>query len=450
MPSLIDKTVHVIGGGMAGSEAAWQLAELGIAVKLHEMKPKKFSPAHKLPGMAELVCSNSFGSVKPTTGSGMLKAEMTALNSFILKTALQFAVPAGTAIAVERVGFSAAVTKQIEKHPHIEIVYDEVVQIDPTQTTIVATGPLTSEALAKSITDLLGEQFLFFYDAVSPIVAADSLDLSQLFFASRYDDQDDYLNIPLNQQQYDQFIDGILAADKVPLHNFEEPKFFEACLPMDVLAARGRETLAFGSMKPVGLSDPKTGERPYAVIQLRRENFPTTMYSLVGCQNKLKWPAQEALFRTLPGLAEAKFVRLGSVHRNTFIHSPSCLNLDLSLRQYPNVYIAGQISGVEGYLESAAIGLMAGLYCGHKLLGRPLSPLPRQTILGSLIHYICNGSPVSKEFQPMNCNLALLPSASESPAFNDAPKGRRHRQARRENAAERAATAIADWVSLTS
>lgn len=445
------RIVRIIGAGMAGCEAAWQLAERGIKVELYEMKPKRFSPAHKLPGFAELVCSNSFGSTKPATGSGILKQEMQALGSFILRHGLAHAVPAGMALAIERVGFSEAVTQQLRSHANITVINEEVDSIDTDIPTIVATGPLTSDKLAAAIGKLVGDKFMFFYDAISPIIAADSLDMSKLFFASRYAAQqivdgeikeEDYLNIPLSKEQYYTLIDDLKAAEKVPLHDFENPNYFEACLPMDVLAARGVETLAHGALKPVGLVNPHSSERPYAVIQLRRENLPTTMYSMVGCQNKLKWPEQEKVFRKLPGLENAKFVRLGSVHRNTYIHAPSLLNSDLSLRQYPNVYMAGQISGVEGYMESAAIGMMSGIYCAHRLLGNPLSPLPRTSIIGALIHYLCNGAPNSDSFQPMNCNFSLLPTNTEQPKI-------RSRQARRENKGASAQEALASWMQTS-
>lgn len=443
MHSTATPTVKIIGGGLAGSEAAWQLARLGLRVVVHEMKPKKFSAAHKLPGFAELVCSNSFGSTKLSTGSGLLKQELELLGSLILQLGKQHSVPAGGALGIERVGFSAAVTETLQQHPNITIVHEEVGEIDPEQPTIIATGPLTSDALAQGIGKLLGDKFLFFYDAVSPIIAADSLKMDEVSWASRYDDKEgDYLNIPLSRHAYYAFIEAIRTAQKVPLHPFEEPKYYEACLPMDVLAERGVETLAHGAMKPVGLEKLrcKDGSAPYAVIQLRRENFPTTMFSMVGCQNKLKWPEQERIFRTLPGLSEAKFARLGSVHRNTFIHSPSLLNPDLSLRAFPKVRFAGQVSGVEGYMESAATGLMAGLFCARQLLGQPLPALPEETILGALIHYLCNGSPVSKEFQPMNCNFSLL----KPPA--GIRGGRRRRSERREASAEDSKAAMNSWL----
>lgn len=407
-------SVHVVGAGLSGCEAAWQLAEMGFEVLLFEMKPLQFSPAHELPGFAELVCSNSLGSLKPSTGSGLLKQEMQTLGSLILKTAHAHQVPAGNALAINRDEFSAAITEQLTRHPNIHIIHQEYQQIDPQQPTILATGPLTADALAKNLAKLIGQKFLHFYDAIAPVVELESLDLSPLFWGARYDTSNqDYLNVPLEKTQYEALMDGILQADKVPLHDFEKPNYFEACLPLDVLAARGRQTLAFGAWKPVGLINPHTGKRPYAVIQLRRENHPTTMLSMVGCQNKLKWPAQEALFRQLPGFANVRFVRLGAVHRNTYLDAPKLLHWDLSLRQHPNIYITGVLAGVEGYLESAATGLAAALYCGKRLLQQPMVAMPATSILGALLQHLCHGP---EHFQPMNCNFALLPPLAPSDA----------------------------------
>ena len=442
MTASAQRVVNVVGAGLAGSEAAWQLANQGIHVQLYEMKPATRSAAHKTDGFAELVCSNSFGSTNEISASGLLKKEVQLLDSLILKCAQANAVPAGQALAVDRLSFSQDVTNALQSHHRIKIIGEEVDALNLSVPTIVATGPLTTSKLTKYLRQLIGDDLLYFYDAIAPVIAADTIDLAEVFFGSRYgnsldDVDDDYLNIPLSQEAYASFVQELKAAGKVTAHGFEEQKYFEACLPIDVLAERGDDTLAFGPLKPVGFRDPKTGRRPAAVIQLRRENSPTTMYSMVGCQNRLKWPEQKRIFRNLPGLAEADFVRLGSLHRNTYIKSPGLVNWDMSVKGAPNLYFAGQVSGVEGYLESTASGLAVGRYCAMKLLGRPLSPLPTSTMLGALLDYVYRG-PQSNNFQPMNSNFALLPVI-------DSPPGRKNRWQRRALMVERATRDILHW-----
>ena len=440
---MIDHTVRVVGAGLAGVEAAWTLASLGVPVQLHEMKPERFSPAHKSEDFAELVCSNSLGSMKAGTASALLKSELALLGSLVFEAALGSAVPAGGALAVERQGFGAKITKAIKNHEKISIVRAEVRSLPRGCPVIVASGPLTAEALAEEVRRLVGDKLMYFYDAIAPVIALDSIDMTELYWGARYQPHSkDYLNIPLTREQYLEMVNDLIEAEKVPLHDFEEPNYFESCLPIDVLAARGEKTLSFGPLKPVGLANPKSSQRPYAVVQLRRENYPTTMLSMVGCQNKLKYGEQKRIFRKLPGLAKADFVKLGSVHRNTYLHSPSLLNCDLSLRSDPNILFAGLLTGVEGYLESAAMGLLAAINLGCRLLGESIEPPPRCSMLGSLLHYISTPRQAGQPFQPINSNFALLP-----PLTDAAPTGRKGRAARRAMQSELALSAMQIWAA---
>lgn len=404
-----NKKVVVIGAGIAGSEASWQIAQQGIEVELYEMRPARPTAAHKTENFGELVCSNSFGSDSPGSASRILKDEVQSMGSLILDLARFCAVPAGASLAVDRTQFSQMITERLSSHPLIKIHREEISEIPGDGIVVIATGPLTSDALSFSLGRLLGDQSLYFYDAISPIVAADSLDLSQMFFANRYNKGEtaDFLNIPLNKDQYERFIQDLLAGEVVLPHDFEKEKYFEGCMPIEVIASRGPKTLAFGPMKPVGLPDPKTGKQPYAVIQLRAENRFRTAYNLVGFQTKLRYKEQERIFRTLPGLQEAEFLRLGSMHRNTFIDSPKHLLPTLQLRQNPRIFLAGQITGTEGYLESSAGGLFAGINAARLLNGLEPLVLPQTTMLGALLFSITDGSRSS--FQPLNVNMGLLP-----------------------------------------
>jgi methylenetetrahydrofolate--tRNA-(uracil-5-)-methyltransferase len=400
--------VTIIGGGLAGCEAAWQLLRRGHSVHLCEMKPQKYSPAHKMEHLAELVCSNSFKSNSPDSAPGLLKDEMRKLNSLILSVADQTAVAAGSALAVDRTEFASKVEENLLKQKNFELSRAEITEIPSDNLTIIATGPLTSDALAQSINSLLGGSYLYFYDAIAPIIEADSINMDKVYWASRYDKgTPDYLNCPLSEEEYKRFRQEILDGEKVPAKSFEEVRHFEGCLPIEVLAIRGEDTLAFGPMKPVGLINPHTGNMPYAVVQLRRENTAGSLFNLVGFQTKLTWPAQERIFRLIPGLEKAEFARLGSIHRNTYIHSPSLLKSTLQMKTNPNIFFAGQITGVEGYVESTAMGLLAGLNAAFILEGKQLQPPPPDSAIGALLHYII--SPVSEaNFQPMNINFGIL------------------------------------------
>lgn len=400
--------VNIIGGGLAGCEAAWQLLKRGHAVHLLEMKPQKFSPAHKIEHLAELVCSNSLKSNDPASAPGMLKNEMRVLDSLALNIADQTAVPAGTALAVDRIAFARRMETNLRQQKNFTLSRVEITEIPSHAPTIIATGPLTSDALAQSLSRKLGHSYLYFYDAIAPIVEADSIDMEKVYWGSRYDKgTPDYLNCPLSKEEYLNFHQALLDGDKVAAKSFEDVKHFEGCLPIEVLAARGEDTLAYGPMKPVGLINPHTHVLPYAVVQLRRENTAGTLFNLVGFQTKLTWPAQERIFRMIPGLEQAQFARMGSIHRNTYIHSPSLLTASLQLKKDPNIFFAGQITGVEGYMESAATGLLAGLQAAFILEGKQLSPPPPETALGALVHYITS-SDAAKNFQPMNINFGIL------------------------------------------
>jgi methylenetetrahydrofolate--tRNA-(uracil-5-)-methyltransferase len=404
-----EPVLTVVGGGLAGSEAAWQAAERGVDVTLYEMRPRKTTPAHVSDRLAELVCSNSLGSDLPDRASGVLKAELRALNSLVLACADRARVPAGGALAVDREAFAAEVTHRVEAHPRISVVREEVTAI-PDGPAVVATGPLTSAALAEAIAELTGQEQLYFYDALAPIVSAESIDMSVAFRASRYGKGDaDYINCPMTEGEYGRFVDALLAAEHIPLRDFEREnaQFFEGCLAVEVLAARGREALAFGPLRPVGLIDPRTGERPYAVVQLRQDNLVGTLYNLVGFQTNLRYGEQERVFRLIPGLERAEFVRFGHMHRNTFINSPLLLEPTMAFRGRPGLFFAGQITGVEGYVGSVGSGWVAGVNAARFVLGWEPLELPQTTMLGALCHYVSRAG--SESFQPMKANFGLMP-----------------------------------------
>jgi methylenetetrahydrofolate--tRNA-(uracil-5-)-methyltransferase len=400
--------VRIIGGGLAGAEAAWQLARRGIAVELFEMRPQQMTDAHAGGNLGELVCSNSLRSDSLTAPAGLLKAEMRRLDSLVIRCAEATRVPAGSALAVDREQFSCALTRGVEELPTVRIVRQEVQEIPHDGIVILATGPLTSPALSRDLAARLGEAHLYFYDAISPIVTAESIDMNVAFRAARYDKGgDDYLNLPMTGGEYDHFIGALLGAARVPTHSFERFVPFEGCLPIEEMADRGRETLAFGPMRAVGLIDPRTGRRPYAVVQLRQENREKTLYNLVGFQTKMTYPEQRRVFALIPGLANAEFIRLGSLHRNTFINAPQHLLPTLQWRQRETLFFAGQMTGVEGYIESAATGLLAGINAANLLTGKPLLKPPSTTALGSLLDYITDTE--RQRFQPMNVNFGLIP-----------------------------------------
>ena len=402
-------TVSVIGAGLAGCEAAWALAQAGINVKLYEMKPEKYSPAHKYSGFAELVCSNSLKAARLGSAAGLLKYEMEMLGSLTVPCAKENSVEAGGALAVDREKFSDAVTAKIKSHPLIEVIGGEVTEI-PEGTVIIATGPLTSGAMAERIKELCGEG-LSFYDAAAPIVTYESLDKEKVFYASRYGrGEADYVNCPMNKEEYLAFYEALISAKKVQLKDFETHPFsvYEGCMPIEELARRGVDTMRFGPMKPVGIDDPRTGRRPYAVVQLRRENSEGTLFNLVGFQTNLKFGEQKRVFSMITGLENAEFMRYGVMHRNTFINSPELLNFDFSMRQHPEIYFAGQITGVKGYMESAASGIIAGTAAARKLKGLEPIVLPRETMTGALSAYISD-SFNSGKFQPMGANMGILP-----------------------------------------
>ncbi|RUM59288.1 MAG: FADH(2)-oxidizing methylenetetrahydrofolate--tRNA-(uracil(54)-C(5))-methyltransferase TrmFO [Persephonella sp.] len=400
--------VAVIGGGLAGVEASYRLANEGIKVDLYEMRPKKLTPAHRTGNFAELVCSNSLGGKEITTGAGLLKKEMEMLNSLIVNVGKKYSVPAGGALAVDREKFSKEITEIIENHPNINVIRKEITEIPKDYDfIIIATGPLTSESLAKEIQKLTGEEYLYFYDAIAPTVDAETVDFSKGFWGDRYNKgEGDYFNCVLTEEEYEKFYEELLKGEQVPLKDFERAVFFEGCLPIEEIARRGKQTLLFGPMKPVGLVDPRTNKQPFAVVQLRKENKEGTLLSLVGFQTKLKYPEQKRIFRLIPCLKDATFVRLGSIHRNTFIQSPKVLNPTLQMKKYPNILFAGQITGVEGYIASASTGLVAGLNVARMIKGKEPLIFPETTMIGGLIKYITEPK---KELQPMNPNFALLP-----------------------------------------
>ncbi|HJY80301.1 MAG TPA: methylenetetrahydrofolate--tRNA-(uracil(54)-C(5))-methyltransferase (FADH(2)-oxidizing) TrmFO [Candidatus Binatia bacterium] len=398
--------VTVIGGGLAGSEAAWQLVRRGVAVRLYEMRPVRQTEAHRTDRFAELVCSNSLRSASFTAAVGLLKEEMRRLDSLVMAAADTARVPAGLALAVDRELFSHYITKALTTHPLIEVRHEEV-QALPASVTVVASGPLTSPALAEQLRKLFSSEYLYFYDAISPVVTTESINTNTVFKASRYDHGDDYLNCPLSREEYYRLVDEILAAEKVPEKEFERCIYFEGCLPIEEMARRGKDTLAFGPMKPVGLTDPRTGERPYAVVQLRQDDRAGTLWGLVGFQTKMTYPEQRRVFRLIPGLEQAEFVRLGSLHRNTFIDSPRLLRPTLQFCGRDDLFFAGQMIGVEGYLESAAAGLLAGINAARLVQGAPLLIAPPATALGSLLAYVTHEE--RHDFQPMNVNYGLFP-----------------------------------------
>jgi methylenetetrahydrofolate--tRNA-(uracil-5-)-methyltransferase len=437
----MDERIIIVGGGLAGSEAAWQLARAGVEVALHEMKPRRRSPAHKLDGLAELVCSNSLRSDNPENAVGLLHEELRRLGSLVLEAADATRVPAGDALAVDRERFSALVTRRLAEHPRVHLVHEEVTALpDGPTPAIVATGPLTGDALAEGIARLCGGR-LHFYDAIAPIVSAESVDMSIAYARSRYGkgSGDDYLNLPLDEAQYRAFVAALLAGEKVAPHEFEEPRYFEGCLPIEVMAERGPDVLAYGPMKPVGLEDPRTGRRPHAVVQLRREDEAGTAYNMVGFQTRLTWPEQRRVFREhVPGLASAEFVRLGQIHRNTFIEAPRVLAPDLSHRERPSLFFAGQITGVEGYVESTACGLLAARAVLDRLAARPFRPPPPATAIGALHRHVTGAAhPAGAEYQPTNVVFALFP-----------PLEGRHRgkAARKLAHVERARRDLAAWL----
>ncbi len=407
--------VLIVGGGLAGCEAAWQVVRRGCRVVLMEMRPSATTPAHKTPYLAELVCSNSLKSLSLDTASGLLKREMALLGSLLLEVAWECRVPGGGALVVDREVFARRVTERLEAHPLVEMVREEVAEIPVHRPLVVATGPLTSPAFSRSLARLLGEEYLYFYDAIAPIVLGDSIDYERAFFASRYGKggDEDYLNCPLTEEEYDRFYVALMEAEKVPLRDFEDPRFFSGCMPIEELARRGRETLLFGPMKPVGLKDPRTGRRPFAVVQLRRENGEGTLWNMVGFQTRLKWPEQRRVFGLIPALRGAEFARYGSIHRNTYINSPGLLELSLALKGERGLFFAGQITGVEGYMESAATGILAGINAARLVRGENTVVPPATTMLGALVRYIT--SPDQRAFQPMNANFGLLPPLEAPP-----------------------------------
>ena len=410
----MNNTVKVIGAGLAGCEAAYYLANKGIKVSLYEMKPIKKSPAHKTELFAELVCSNSLKAARIESAAGLLKEEMRRLGSVCLEAADKFSVPAGGALAVEREGFSSYITEKIKSHPNIEVIHQCITEIPKDGVTIIATGPLTDDTLAENIRKNLGSEYLSFYDAAAPIISGDSIDMNFAFYASRYGkgDGDDYINCPLNREEYEAFHSALISAERAPLKDFEtDPNVYEGCMPIEILASRGTDAIRFGPMKPVGLTDPNTGRRPWAVLQLRKENKEGTMYNLVGFQTNLKFGEQKRVFSMIPALKNAEFLRFGIMHRNSFINSPMLLSRNLSLKANPNVFFAGQLSGVEGYMESAASGILSGINAYSYISGNHPLILPKTTMIGAIIDYITDSQ--TKKFQPMGANFGLLPPLNE-------------------------------------
>ncbi len=400
--------VIVIGAGLAGSEAAWQLAQRGIKVKLYEMRPAKSTPAHHTEKFAELVCSNSLRSNQLENAVGLLKEEMRSLGSLIMEYADKNAVPAGGALAVDREKFSQDITDQIKNHPNIEIIYEELVDIPLDEYVIIASGPLTSENLSRSIMKMTENDYFYFYDAAAPIVSYDSIDMTKAFKASRYDKgESDYINCPMTEEEYQLFYQELISAEAVPLKNFEKHIVFEGCMPVETMAARGEMTLLFGPLKPVGLTDPNTGKQPYAVVQLRQDNKEGSLYNIVGFQTHLKWGEQKRVFGLIPGLENAEFVRYGVMHRNTYINSPKLLTLTLQMKEHSNIMFAGQITGVEGYIESASSGLVAGINMSRIFNNQEPIVFPKTTAHGALCHYINDDT--NKNFQPMNVNYGIFP-----------------------------------------
>ena len=420
--------INVIGGGLAGCEAAYQIAKRGIKVKLYEMKPKKFSPAHSNENLAEIVCSNSFKSNLLTNACGLLKEELRMLDSLLIKCADKVSVPAGQALAVDREAFSKLVTKEIKNNPNIEVINEEVTNIEKDAITIIATGPLTSENLSKKILELTGEDELYFYDAAAPIILKESIDFNIAFYGDRYSQEKkkdeteddwkkrqekeikDYINLPMNKEEYENFVNELVNAEIVNLHSFEKKEIFEGCMPIEIMAKRGIDTLRFGPLKPVGFDDPRTVKRPYAVVQLRQDNKEGTIFNMVGFQTNLKFGEQKRVFSLIPGLKDAEFIKYGVMHRNTYINSSKLLDETYNLKSNSNIYFAGQISGVEGYVESISSGLVAGQNAANKLKNKEKKIFPKETIIGALAKYI---STPNQNFQPMNANFGVLPELEE-------------------------------------
>ncbi|MFB3825749.1 MAG: methylenetetrahydrofolate--tRNA-(uracil(54)-C(5))-methyltransferase (FADH(2)-oxidizing) TrmFO [Bryobacteraceae bacterium] len=437
--------IHVLGGGLAGSEAAWQIARRGLRVALHEMRPGRGTEAHRTGSLAELVCSNSLKSEQEASAPWLLKEELRRLGSLLLRVAAETRVPGGHALTVDREAFAAAVTAALEAEPLIEIRREEVTSVPSEGIVVIATGPLTSEALAEDIARLTGSGRLYFYDAISPVVAADSVDSSVAFRASRYDksldSSGDYLNCPFDRAQYEAFVDALLGAESAPVHiGADQPCFFEGCLPIEELARRGRDTLRFGPMKPMGLADPRTGRRPWAVVQLRQENLRADSYNLVGFQNHMRFAEQARVLRMIPGLEHAEFLRYGQIHRNTYINAPALLTATLQLRARPTALFAGQISGVEGYVEAIATGLMAGRHAAALAGGAEPRPFPPETALGSLCRYISGADP--RHYQPANITFDLLPRLDDAAS----QRLRHDKKARRAEVCRRALESLAAYV----
>jgi methylenetetrahydrofolate--tRNA-(uracil-5-)-methyltransferase len=434
-------SIKIIGAGLAGCEAAWQCARRGLDVELFEMRPLRSTPAHQTDKFAELVCSNSLKSESENTAPWLLKEEMRRVGSLLLKIAQETSVPAGHALAVDRESFAARVTEAICAEPRIKVIRQEATEIRESEDlTIVATGPLTSDALSREIARLSGSHHLFFYDSISPIVEADSIDMSRVYMAARYGKGTaDYINCPFTKEEYDRFYDALVSAESVEGHGWENLNYFEGCLPIEEIARRGRDTLRFGPMKPVGLDDPRTGKWPYAVVQLRQENLRADSYNLVGFQNHLKYGDQARVLRLIPGLENARFLRYGQIHRNTYINAPALLTETLNLKAHPNVFFSGQISGVEGYTESIAMGMLAGMNVAQVAQGHaPVAP-PRETALGSLVNYICRAE--AKAFQPANITFDLLPQLDEATRRRIRDKKLRHKMV-----CERALDKLASWL----
>ncbi|WP_312115233.1 FADH(2)-oxidizing methylenetetrahydrofolate--tRNA-(uracil(54)-C(5))-methyltransferase TrmFO [Brevibacillus reuszeri] len=427
-------TITVVGAGLAGSEAAWQIAQAGVPVKLYEMRPKTQTPAHHTDKFAELVCSNSLRANTLTNAVGVLKEEMRRLGSVIISAADRCAVPAGGALAVDRHEFADYVTEAVRNHPLVEVVTDEMTEI-PQGIVVIATGPLTSPALSKELKELTGEEYLYFYDAAAPILEKESIDMNKVFVASRYDKGEAaYLNCPMTEEEFNRFYDELIAAEAVPLKEFEKEIFFEGCMPIEVMAKRGRQTMVFGPLKPVGLMDPRTGKKPYAVVQLRQDNGAATLYNIVGFQTHLKWPEQKRVFSLIPGLENCEIVRYGVMHRNTFINSPKLLKPTYQYKERETLFFAGQMTGVEGYVESAASGLLAGMNAARLAKGEELLVLPPETVIGSMARYITTAD--SKHFQPMNANFGLVP---------ELPERIRNKREKNEKLAERALDTIQNF-----
>jgi len=432
------KKIIIAGAGLAGSEAAWQAAERGVKVELYEMRPEHMTPAHKTGEFAELVCSNSLRGAGLENAVGVLKEEMRRLGSVVMEAADATKVPAGGALAVDRHGFSQRITEKVSNHPNVTVIHKELTEIpmEDDAVTIVATGPLTAGALADDIKKRVGQGYFYFYDAAAPIVTLESVDMTRAWRASRYDKGEAaYINCPMTKEEYTAFWNALVTAEKAPTHDFEKEIFFEGCMPVEVMASRGEDTLLFGPLKPVGLDDPRTGKRPYAVVQLRQDNAEGTLYNIVGFQTHLKWPEQRRVFAMIPGLENAEFVRYGVMHRNTFINSPLALLPTMQLKDEPLLFFAGQMTGVEGYVESASSGLVAGINAARLVMGKEPVVFPEATAHGALCHYITTAD--AKKFQPMNVNFGLMPK----------PAGRiRDKKLKKQKIAEAALAALDDFL----